>query len=65
MDSRKFLVNPDFAYFVGFYVTDYEMLSDIILVRNSYPRVMNRAEQPQKGAGIYAAYCFFKWELKW
>ena len=26
---------------------------------------MNKDEQQQKGAGIYAAYSFFDWELKW
>lgn len=66
--SGKWIKKEQFENLLFFYnrfFNDYEMLSDIILVRNSYPRVMNRAEQPQKGAGIYAAYCFFKWELKW
>ena len=30
LDSRKFLVNPDFAYFEGFYVTDDEVKVELL-----------------------------------
>ena len=57
----------NFLFFYNRFFNDYEVLSNIILVGNSslQPRVMNRTEQPQKGAGIYAAYSFFNWDLKW
>lgn len=35
------------------------------LLFTSRPIILNRHEQPQKGAGIFAAYCFFNWELRW
>lgn len=68
--SGKWIKKEQFENFLFFYnrfFNDYEMLSNRMLIGNSslHPRVMNRTEQPQKGAGIYAAYSFFNWELKW
>lgn len=57
----------DFLFFYNKFFNNYEKLINMLFVENSslYPRVMNRAEQPQKGAGIYAAYSFFNWDLRW
>lgn len=68
--SGKWIKKEQFENFLFFYnrfFNNYEMLSNRMLIGNSslHPRVMNRTEQPQKGAGIYAAYSFFNWELKW
>ena len=46
----------------------YKELANILFVESpsySFFNVMNKDEQQQKGAGIYAAYSFFDWELKW
>ena len=64
--SGKWVKKEQFEDFL-FFNNKFEMLSNRIPVGNSslYPRVMNRTEQIQKGAGIYAAYSFFNWDLKW
>lgn len=64
--SGKWVKKEQFENFL-FFNNRFSMLSNGILIGNSsfYPRVMNRTEQPQKGAGIYAAYSFFNWDLKW
>lgn len=46
----------------------YKELANILFVESpssSFFNVINKDEQQQKGAGIYAAYSFFDWELKW
>jgi len=46
----------------------YKLLANMLFVECpsfSFFNVMNKDEQQQKGAGIYAAYSFFDWELKW
>lgn len=46
----------------------YKELANILFVESpssSFFNVMNKDDQQQKGAGIYAAYSFFDWELKW
>ena len=68
--SGKWIKKEQFENFLFFYnrfYNDYEKLLNRVLVEKSslHPRVMNRTEQPQKGAGIYAAYSFFNWDLRW
>ncbi len=63
---KKLQFEQFFFFNNTFFFNEYQELSTMLFAENSsLIHVMNMDEQPQKGAGIYAAYSFFNWKFRW